>query len=86
MTHMQTINVPHRSRMGTDAAVIHVHYAKRSFDISMIGLGLTPTSHDDHVKYEIARFLDVADNYLDDYVIDRHVSGNLTICPRSIGG
>lgn len=86
MTRTQNITLPHRNRPATDAAVIHVRYAGRSFDISMIGMDLTPTSNDDRVKHEIARFLDVADDRLDDYVIDRHANGNLTIRPQAVFG
>jgi hypothetical protein len=85
MTHTQNIHLI-RKRLPTDAAVIHVRYAGRSFDISMIGLDLTPASSDEQVKYEIARYLDVADDRLNHYVIDRHSNGNLTIRPRAVFG
>ena len=82
MTSIQTIRAAPRQRQTTDAAVIHVHYGWRHFDISMIGLDLTPSSNDERVKYEIAQFLDVADDCLSDYLIDRHANGNLTIRPQ----
>ncbi|HET6246272.1 MAG TPA: hypothetical protein VFE47_01130 [Tepidisphaeraceae bacterium] len=69
-----------------NGAVIHVRFAGRSFDISMIGLDLMPASTDRQVKREIAGYLQVADERLDDYVVDRHPNGNLTIRPEAVFG
>ncbi len=74
------------TRFTTVAAVLHVRFAGRSFDISMIGLNLTPASSDEQVKQELGTYLQVADERLDNYVIDRHTNGNLTLRPKSIFG
>ena len=86
MTLERNLTRPSPTRLRNDAAVIHVRFAGRSFDISMIGLHLTPASSDDQVKQEIAGYLEVADDRLDDYVIDRHPNGNLTIRPQAVFG
>jgi len=74
------------ARRATDGAVLHVHYARRNFDISAIGLDLTPFSSDEAIKGALAGFLNVPDDWLDDYVIDRHANGNLTIRPQGAFG
>ena len=86
MTRTETAHFARRNRVATDGAVIHVRFAGRSFDISMIGLDLTPTSPDDQVKQQVGSFLNVADDRLEHYVIDRHPNGNLTLRPQAVFG
>ena len=86
MTRTLNVNLTLNNRPATDAAVIHVRYAGRSFDISMIGLDLTPASSDECVKQAIAGYLQVPDDRLNDHVIDRHANGNLTIRPQAVFG
>jgi hypothetical protein len=66
--------------------VLHVRFAGRSFDISMPGLELGPQASDGQVKVALAEYLEVPSYRLDDYVIDRHANGNLTIRLEAIFG
>jgi len=62
--------------------VIHVRFAGRSFDVSLPGLDVDHDSHDDEVKFAIASYLEVPSYRLDEYVIDRHTKGNMTLRPH----
>ena len=77
---------PTRNFPTSNSAVLHVRFAGRSFDISMIGLDLTPQSSDIEVKRGISNYLEVSDHRLDDYVVDRHNNGNLTLRPSAVFG
>lgn len=66
-------------RFADAGGVVHVRFADSDFDISMPGLELGSTSSDDEVKQALAFYLDVPSYRLDEYVIDRHENGNLTV-------
>ena len=67
-------------------AVIHVRFAGRSFDVPSGALDLGIGSSDAQVKQALAQHLDVAAARLNDYVVDRHANGNLTIRPEAVFG
>ena len=69
-------------RFEETGGVIHVRFAGRSFDISAPGLDVDRNSHDDEVKFAIASYLEVPSYRLDEYVIDRHTKGNMTLRPH----
>ena len=69
-----------------DPAVIHVRFAGRSFDVPMGDLALGATSSDGVVKRALAGFLEVQERRLNDYVVDRHAIGNLTLRPEAVFG
>src|SRR4051812_47882455 len=60
-------------------SVIHVRFAGQSFDIPLSVLGLGASSSERDVKRTLARHLEVQDSRLNDYVVDRHTNGNLTL-------
>jgi hypothetical protein len=66
-------------RYADAGGVVHVRFAVSDFDISMPGLELGSTSSDDEVKQALAIYLDVPSYRLDEYAIDRHQNGNLTL-------
>lgn len=66
--------------------VLHVHFGGHSFDISLPGLDIGPEPGDSQVKRAVAGFLDVPSYRLDEYVIDRHANGNLTLRPEATFG
>ncbi|HXE52817.1 MAG TPA: hypothetical protein VN541_07365 [Tepidisphaeraceae bacterium] len=70
------------ARFASGGAVLHVRFGGHSFDISLPGLDISPDSRDVQVKRAVAEFLNVPSYRLDDYVIDRHSNGNLTIRPE----
>jgi hypothetical protein len=69
-------------RFASGGGVLHVRFGASCFDISQPGLDIGPASDDRKVKRAVAEFLDVPSYRLDDYVIDRHTNGNLTIRPE----
>ncbi len=68
------------------SAVVHIRFEGRSQDIPLAGLDLGPRSDDGAVKRALARYLDVSEAALRDYVIDRHETGNLTVRPEAVFG
>jgi hypothetical protein len=71
------------SRFASGGGVLHVRFGASCFDISQPGLDIGPASDDLRVKRAVAEFLDVPSYRLDEYVIDRHTNGNLTIRPEA---
>jgi|tagenome__1003787_1003787.scaffolds.fasta_scaffold19914812_1 hypothetical protein len=67
-------------------AVAHVRFAGRSFDIPLTALDLGALSADGQIKRGVARYLEVPSFKLDDYVVDRHPNGNLTVRPEAVFG
>jgi hypothetical protein len=86
MTREWNSNVATLDRPVRMGAVLHVRFAGRSFDIPLAGLNLDPASDDVRVKHVVAGHLEVSDRRLDDYVIDRHANGNLTLRPPAVFG
>lgn len=66
--------------------VLHVRFNGRSFDVPLAALDVGSRSRDRDVKQNLARHLEVDPSRLDDYVIDRHSNGNLTIRPEAVFG
>jgi hypothetical protein len=67
-------------------AVLHVRFAGRSFDTPLSALDIGEMSDDGQIKRMLARQLDVQVKKLDDYVVDRHPNGNLTLRPEAVFG
>lgn len=68
------------------AAVVHVRFGGRSFDVPLSDLGLRVGDDDGDVKRSLAARLDVHPSRLMDYVVDRHGNGNLTVRPEAVFG
>ena len=66
--------------------VIHVRFNGRSFDVSLGSLDVGVASADADVKRALATHLEVPANRLNDYVVDRHANGNLTLRPEAVFG
>jgi hypothetical protein len=77
---MTTLNLNRNSQ------VIHVRFGGRSFDVPLANLDFGRGADDAGVKRALARHLDVAPGQLDDHVVDRHPSGNLTVRPEAVFG
>ena len=74
------------ARIENVAAVIHVRFGGRSFDLGLTDLDISSRSSDRQVKQTLARYLDVSESRFDDYVVDRHTNGNLTVRPEAVFG
>jgi len=66
--------------------LIHVRFNGRSFDLPMGDLDLGPEPRDMDLKAAVARYMDVPLRELNDYVVDRHETGNWTIRPEAVFG
>ena len=69
-----------------DEAVIHVRFNGRSFDVPLSALDVGSRSRDSEIKRNLARHLEVSESRLEDYTVDRHANGNLTIRPEAVFG
>jgi hypothetical protein len=67
-------------------AVLHVRYAGRSFDVPLSTLDVSVQSGVRQIKRALASHLDVAEAKFDDYVVDVHANGNLTVRPEAVFG
>src|SRR5689334_10450799 len=74
------------SKVSNAAAVVHVRFGGRSFDVPLTVLDLGVGSRDGDVKGALARHLEVHPSRLMDYVVDRHGNGNLTVRPEAVFG
>ncbi len=67
-------------------AVVHIRFEGRSLDIPQADLDVGQVSSDAEVKRALARYLEVQEAKLRDYVIDRHETGNMTVRPEAVFG
>jgi len=68
------------------APVAHVRFDGRSLDVPLAELGVGVADGDRTIKRALARHLEVAEDRLTDYVLDRHETGNLTLRPEAVFG
>ena len=73
-------------RNGNAAGLVHVRFDGRSMDLALTDLDLGSLSSDGDVKRALARYLNVPDSRLREYVVDRHPTGNLTVRPEAVFG
>ena len=69
-----------------DGPLIHVRFAGRSFDVPTTQLALALGASDAQIKQALAHHLDVGVARFNDYVVDRHANGNLTVRPEAVFG
>ena len=74
------------STHASDASVLHIRFDGRSFDILLSDLDVGALSSDADVKRALAGYLGVPEQKLQDYVVDRHETGNLTVRPAAVFG
>jgi hypothetical protein len=67
-------------------AVVHIRFEGRSLDIPQSELDVGPASSDHEIKRVLARYLEVSEAKLRDYVVDRHDTGNMTVRPEAVFG
>ena len=75
-----------RNTINHAAAVIHVRFAGRSFDVPVEQLRLGIGASDEQVKQVLAQYLEIDGARLADYTVDRHANGNLTLRPEAVFG
>lgn len=67
-------------------AVVHIRFDGRSLDVPQGDLDVGQASSDNEIKRVLAGYLNVSQDRLRDYVIDRHETGNMTVRPEAVFG
>jgi hypothetical protein len=67
-------------------AVLHVRFDGRSLDIALGDLDVVTASADREIKRALAQHLEVDESALQEYTVDRHVTGNMTVRPEAVFG
>ncbi len=65
---------------------MHVRFDGRSQDVAIDDLDVGAGSDDASIKRAFARYLEVPEDKLRDYAVDRHQTGNLTVRPEAVFG
>ncbi|MDX2273515.1 MAG: hypothetical protein NW237_16405 [Cyanobacteriota bacterium] len=66
--------------------MVHIRFEGRSYDLPESRLNLTASMPDREIKQCLARHLDVSQERLQYYVIDRRPNGSLIIRPEAVYG
>jgi hypothetical protein len=66
--------------------LLHVRFEGKSFDMPLQELVVNLGSSDAEIMRAVAGHLDVHENRLHFYVLDRHPTGNLTLRPEAVFG
>ncbi|MBE9029574.1 hypothetical protein IQ266_07510 [filamentous cyanobacterium LEGE 11480] len=66
--------------------MIHVRFEGRSLDVTEAQLEVNKNTNDNVIKERLSRHLDVAQNRLTEYVVDRRPSGDVVIRPEAVYG
>ncbi len=69
-----------------ELAVAHVRYNGRSVDVPLGALEVPIGASDVQIKVSLANWLDVPARNFNDYVLDRHPNGNVTLRPQAVFG
>lgn len=75
-----------RRREDDGQRMLHLRFMGQSRDVSLDVLGLTGEASDDAVRRTVARWLEIGENDLAGYVIERHSNGNMTVRPEAVFG
>ena len=67
-------------------ALVHIRFDGRSWDVSVDTLGVTALASDAEMRAALARYLEVSDDRLRFYVLERHLNGNMTLRPEAVFG
>ncbi len=70
----------------TRVPVLHVRFEGLSRDLALNDLDVSLHSDDDTIRRALATYLDVPVARLQNHVIDRHQTGNLTLRPEAVFG
>jgi hypothetical protein len=73
-------------RQLNQSAIAHIRFEGRSLDVPLAELGVTETAGEPEIRRAVARHLEVPEQRLRDYVLDRHETGNVTLRPEAVFG
>ncbi|ALF53077.1 hypothetical protein ACX27_09820 [Nostoc piscinale CENA21] len=66
--------------------MVHIRFEGRSVDVAERQLGIVTGMNDVAVKEQVARHLDVNNDRLSAYIVDRRPSGDLIVRPEAVYG
>jgi hypothetical protein len=66
--------------------ILHVRYSGRSVDLLLSDLDIGSLSDDHTIRRAVAEYLGIKFSVLQNYAVDRHPNGNLTIRPQAVFG
>ncbi len=66
--------------------VLHIRFEGTSRDIPLDLLNLKLGASDADIRSGVSSYLDVGTDRLQDYVVERHANGNLTLRPEAVFG
>jgi hypothetical protein len=66
--------------------IVHIRFAGQSMDLTFGLLDLNEQSSDANVRQTLARYLDVPEQKLAPYIVERHANGNMTVRPEAVFG
>jgi hypothetical protein len=79
-------NIQFFSAIAGGVSMVHVRFEGRSFDLEASQLVIATGMNDTDVKERLANHLDINQNRLQSYVIDRCPSGDLIVRPEAVYG
>jgi hypothetical protein len=83
---MASLRDNYMAEQNQGVTVVHIRFEGRSLDIPQGDLDVGTASSDNEIKRALARYLEVPEAKLRDYVIDRHETGNMTVRPEAVFG
>ncbi|MEH2068773.1 MAG: hypothetical protein V7K47_11530 [Nostoc sp.] len=66
--------------------MVHIRFEGRSVDVVETQLGITASMNDVAVKQQVAQHLDINNDRLSAYIVDRRPSGDLIVRPEAVYG
>ena len=69
-----------------EQTMVHVRFDGRSWTVPTDALAISARAGDEEVKQAVAAYLEVAVTELAPYVVERHVTGNITVRPEAVFG
>jgi hypothetical protein len=68
------------------SAMAHVRFEGRSLDVPLVELGIAGAACEQEIRSALAGHLQVPEERLRDYILDRHATGNITLRPEAVFG
>ena len=66
--------------------IAHIRFDGRSLDVPLRELGVADAAAEQEIRRAVARHLEVSEERLRSYVLDRHETGNVTLRPEAVFG
>lgn len=62
-----------------NSGMLHVRYVNRGFDLPLNRLGVRPAADEGRIKDALAKHLTVPITWLNEFILQRHDDGDLTL-------